>query len=29
LIPALCITEEEAKIGLDIFEKAIAKVAKK
>ncbi|MEM2147898.1 MAG: aminotransferase class III-fold pyridoxal phosphate-dependent enzyme, partial [Candidatus Bathyarchaeia archaeon] len=29
LIPALCITEEEAKIGLDIFEKAIAKIAKK
>jgi 4-aminobutyrate aminotransferase len=28
LIPALCITEEEAKAGLDIFEKAIATVAK-
>ncbi|MGQ9641950.1 MAG: acetyl ornithine aminotransferase family protein [Candidatus Bathycorpusculaceae bacterium] len=29
LIPPLCITEEEAKIGLDIFEKAIVTVAKK
>ncbi len=29
LIPALCITEEEAKIGLDIFERAVAKVGKK
>jgi 4-aminobutyrate aminotransferase len=27
LIPALCITEEEAKTGLDIFEKAIATIA--
>ncbi|MGQ9507286.1 MAG: acetyl ornithine aminotransferase family protein [Candidatus Bathycorpusculaceae bacterium] len=29
LIPPLCITEEEAKIGLDIFEKAIVTAAKK
>jgi 4-aminobutyrate aminotransferase len=28
LIPALCITHEEAKAGLDIFEKAVAAVAK-
>ncbi len=29
LIPALTITEEEAKTGLDIFEKAVAKSEKK
>jgi 4-aminobutyrate aminotransferase len=28
LIPAICITDEEAKVGLDVFEKAIATASK-
>jgi len=28
LIPLLCVTEEEAKVGLDIFERAVATVGK-